>query len=240
MPGTRGPIATSGAPSRVLALAKVAAVGLILGGLAPAPPEEPDPAARAALRLIMSTPFDDAHAVEIESGESSAAAGEPYFNRIAFANGVWQLRQRAASGSWENYGLTVLDGRTYWASLNGPPRLMGASCATCHANGPRAISGALRAGSPETLRALNRRIAAVGLVRPFYTRNDQPADLSPLTVAPCVECHDGVERATLTRENAGSIRYRVGAGAMPPNGRLSDTARAELERWLAPPAVPKG
>lgn len=231
---------TKRARGRLLSVGRSAAVCALLGGLAPAPPREPDPAARAALRLIMSTPFDDADAVEIESGESSAAGGEPYFNRIAYANGVWQLRQRAASGSWENYGLTVLDGRTYWASLNGPPRLMGASCASCHANGPRAIFGALRAGSPATLQALNRRIAAVGLVRPFYTRNDQPADLSPLTIAPCADCHDGEERARLTRENAGSIRYRVGAGAMPPNGRLSDSARAELERWLAQPAVPKG
>lgn len=189
------------------------------------------PQAAAALAKIMAATFDDGHALEILSDENTQAGEEPYVSRISVQGDVWLMRQWNPSNGWASFGLTIVDGRAYFASLDGRPRLHG-TCASCHANGPRALRGTLLDGEASDIARFNARIEGMMPIRPYYPVSQRPSHLDPLLVPGCTECHDGFTRRVLTRENAWTIGFRLGNKTMPPGGADVATTRA-VRAWLA-------
>ena len=156
---------------------------------------DPSPEGEQALQALQSASFDWARHVETESGENSAAAGQPVISDVSHVNHVWLLRQRAAASTmWKRYGMAVTNGHVYFATLDGRPKLLGAECAECHPNGPRAVRGTLRAGTEADRLAVNTFIEGIGLVRPYLAQN-QLVYAAKLGREPrflgteCAQCH---------------------------------------------------
>ena len=192
-------------------------------------------AAERALQTLARASFDWDHHVEIQSGENSAAGGEAYYSDVSHVGQIWLLRQRAASSDWERYGMVVQNGQVYFASLDREPTLLGAECAECHPNGPRALRGELLAGTEAGRMEINTFVEHIGLVRPYYTPSEPaPKETSHrLDLAPCTECHDGDRRARLTMFNARAIGYQLAHGYMPPDGDFAPDTRRQVTDWLA-------
>jgi hypothetical protein len=191
--------------------------------------------AAQALQTLVRASFDWNHHVEIQSGENSAAGGETYYSDVSHLGQIWLLRQRAISSEWERYGMVVQNGRVYFASLDGRPRLLGAECAECHPNGPRALRGELRTGTETSRMAINTFIENIGLVRPYYAPSEPAPEETThrLGLAPCTECHDGDHRAWLTVFNRRAITYQLARGYMPPDSELTPEQRRQVADWFA-------
>ncbi len=193
--------------------------------------------AAQALQTLVRASFDWNHHVEIQSGENSAAGGETYYSDVSHLGQIWLLRQRADGSEWRTYGMVVQNGQVYFASLDGRARLLGAQCASCHPNGPRALRGELRAGTETGRIAINTFIEHIGLVRPYYP----PSEPAPketarrLGLVPCADCHDGDHRAWLTVANQRAVTYQLSHGHMPPDGGLTPEQRRQIVDWLARP-----
>jgi hypothetical protein len=193
------------------------------------------PEAAHALQTLVGASFDWNHHVEIQSGENSAAGGQIYFSDVSHRGQVWLLRQREDGSDWQRFGMLVENGRVYYANLDRQARLVGAECAECHPNGPRALRGELRTGTEGARIAINTFITHIGLVRPYYP----PAEPAPraatdrLGLAPCIDCHDGEHRAWLTVFNRRAIAYQLANGYMPPDGHLTTEQHRHVVDWLA-------
>jgi hypothetical protein len=188
-----------------LAILATAAVG----------PPAPSPEAKQALQALVGASFDWAQHVETESGENSAAAGEPVYSDVSHLDKIWFLRQRAArSDVWKRYGMAVMNGRVYFATLDDPPKLVGAECAQCHPNGPRALRGTLRAGTEAGRTAINTFIEGIGLVRPSLAQN-QLVYVAKLGKEPrflgaeCARCHPRSRQTLWGEMLAGSQIGRI-------------------------------
>ena len=193
----------------------------------------PDDSAQA-LEAIARASFDWDHHAEVESGENSAAAERPFYSDVSHAGPVWLLRQRDSNRSeWHRYGLVAWNRRVYFASLDPKPTLLGAGCAECHANGPRAIRGELRSGAESDRLAMNDIIATVH-VTPLYYPSSEPAPrvTAPLDVLPCMTCHDGRHRSRLTDFNHRAIRYQVEHASAPPHDVFTVDERRLVLDWL--------
>jgi hypothetical protein len=151
---------------------------------------------------------------------------------VSRVSDVWLLRQRSASSDWRQFGMVVRNGRAYFATLDHTPTLLGAECAECHPNGPRAIRGTLRAGTEADRIALNQIVTNVHLVRLYYP-SSEPARTTPdLNVAPCTSCHDGHHRARLTAFNHRAIVYQLTHAQVPPHSVFTAEERQQVVDWL--------
>ncbi len=191
-------------------------------------------AARAALSLMSETPFDWENSVEIESGENSAHGGVTHYSRVCYVDGVWLLKQRDnTEESWHDNALLVEDGTVYFAEVGDEPSLFRSGCVTCHPNGPRAVRGELRHGTPELLAALNERVRETEVVRPFFPPTYAGGGIERLALSPCNQCHDGKTRAYLFGFNAEPIRYLFDNGHMPPpEVEITEKESRSLYEWL--------
>ena len=189
-----------------------------------------DPA--QALDAIVHASFDWNHHVEVESGENSAAGDKPFFSDVSRVGDVWLLRQRAVDSDWRRFGMVVRHRRVYFATLDHTPALLGAECAECHPDGPRAIRGALRAGTEADRAAMNALVSNVHLTPLYYLPSEPARATAPLIVAPCTNCHDGHHRTWLTGFNHRAIRYQLEHAEVPPHSRFTDDERQPVLDWL--------
>src|SRR6516225_3694586 len=96
-----------------------------------------------ALRALLAAQFDLVHHVEIQSEENAVAGGTTYYSDVSHHGQIWLLKQRkAAASEWKRYGIFIAEGRAYYARLDTKvPQVLGAECAECHVNGPKALRG---------------------------------------------------------------------------------------------------
>ena len=147
---------------------------------------------------------------------------------------MWLMRQRPFDTGWQRCGILVQNGRAYYARLYPNPALLGAECAECHPNGPRALRGQLRAGTEGTRNAINVFVWNTGLLQPYFTPSE-PAPIETanrLNLAPCVNCHDGIERTALSMANYRAITFQMMHGYMPPDAELERGQRHAIVEWL--------
>lgn len=193
-----------------------------------------------ALQALVHARFSESHHVEVASGENTLKAGEPYFSDVSHVGGsadagdVWLLRQRTARSRWHNYGIIVRHNIVYFAVLEGGPRLTGSACVECHPNGPRGLTAGPRAGREEDRAAMNESVGRLGAVWTYIPRAEPlPASARDiLDLPPCSECHNGIDRAWLTRQNLPAIRYNLTIGRMPPKTPLSSSEARALSHWM--------
>ena len=194
------------------------------------PANEPE----RALAAIARASFDEDHHVEVQSGENGEGFDQPVYSDVSHVGNIWLLRQRAAnSPSWRRFGMLVQNRRVYFAQLDPRTALVGAECAECHPNGPRAIRGELRAGMETDRDAINRIVTNVHVERLFYPPIEpEPKLTHAFTVAPCANCHDGNHRARLTDFNHRAIRFQTIHAQAPPHSLFTDAERQEVLDWL--------
>jgi hypothetical protein len=206
-----------------LVLCGVPIVALSILLTASVSPPAPSLEAKQALQALRGASFDWTQHVETESGENSDIAGEPVYSDVSHLDKMWLLRQRVArSNVWKRYGMAVINGHAYFATMDGKPKLLGAECAACHPNGPRALRGTLRAGTEAGRLAINTFIEDIGLVRPHLTEN-QLVRVAKLGKEPrfpnaeCARCHPRSENTLWGEMLAGS---QIGLIAINESVRL--------------------
>ncbi len=189
--------------------------------------------AAQALDAIARASFDWNHHVEIESGENSIGDDERVYSDVSHVGQVWLLRQYEARLGWRRFGMVVRNRRVYFASIDPRLVLLGAECAECHPNGPRAIRGKLLAGTEADRDAINDIVSNVHLALLHYPSFEPaPRGTSALTVSPCAACHDGRHREQLTDFNHRAIRYQVEHASAPPHSLFTADERAQVLDWL--------
>jgi hypothetical protein len=193
------------------------------------------PEAARALQTLNRARFDSTHHVEVQSPENTAYAGHAIYSDVSHDGDIWLLRQRTATSNWMRYGIAIRDGRVYFAILDRRGRLEGAGCVQCHANGPRALRGGLRAGVEADRGAMNASAERIGVVQPYYPPSDPlpAAAARRLDAARCDACHDGTHRAALTAASHLAIAFLVGSGDMPPDGPLTPAERSHVDAFTA-------
>jgi hypothetical protein len=189
--------------------------------------------ATRALAMIEHASFDLNHHVEIQSGENSIGGSEPVFSDVSRVGEVWLLRQYEARLGLRRFGMVVRNRRVYFASIDPRLVLLGAECAECHPNGPRAITGRLLVGSEADRDAINSIVSNVHLALIYFPAFEPaPRLTAPLTLSPCAGCHDGRHREQLTDFNHRAIRYQVEHAQAPPHSLFTSDERLRVLDWL--------
>jgi hypothetical protein len=116
------------------------------------------------------------------------------------------------------------------------------SCFMCHSNGPRAIRTDL--ANQIKVNYLNMKIAAYKKVTEseLHQKEDQALEVpfrlagqlenEKLKLASCIECHDGIQRSILTRQNAISIQFLVQNKMMPPEAILNQSDFKKIQKFI--------
>ncbi len=128
------------------------------------------------------------------------------------------------------------------------------SCFVCHASGPRAIRPdfkGIKVSMFDRVRLFiwNLRIKTYGPIKehPHHKHSDTKLDVpfrhraqldnETLNVRVCTKCHSGnglLSRATLTRQNAITIKFMVEYGHMPPLGfAIDEIEKDQIKKFIS-------
>jgi hypothetical protein len=186
----------------------------------------------AALRRMVETQFDSTRYVEILSSENTFHSRKQIVSRVCYVDGIWLLAQKESGATqWHYGGILIQDGIAYFADLAGP-RLSGAVCVSCHANGLMMLDGQVLQDDHHLIEGFNDMVREQGMITAYVPPTDPLPESVSLEVDACRRCHNGKKHAKLFGFQAEAIYYQTWTEHMPPNKPLTTENRLAVMSWI--------